>query len=867
MVGAGANSSSPLTVHDLDPLPRSALDGRSFRSVVLGIIVSLPLHAATYENPPEAMRQVIEAPALPSARVSPDGRWILLVERDTQPAIAELASPAVQLARFNIDTKTNNYLGSPEQRGRSIYVVNSADGSRRKVVTPESRLGMPRWAPDSQSFMFEHVASDGVELWIGTPQGAARRVTPATLNGLHIPGAPCVWLSDSRTILCQFIPETRGTSPSSPDDTFDPIVQESGGAASALRQFSGALRKKHEQAQFEFFVTSQPHLIDITTGEIRSIAEPGVYESFTPSPSGTYFLSVRLTKPFLPRLTADRYGKQVVVLDRRGKFVRQIANIAPNYSKRADEGGAAAGDRRHAWIPSLAHTLTYIQSLDGGDPEANVPNRDRIMVWAAPFRASPVEILRTHARMIAYPSTTAWGPAGGIGWLPGGSAWVEEIDWSVRRKRVWLVTKQSGHWRTTHKMLFDFSIDQPQQDPGVPLLQDYVAGQRVVIGTSAPRIVANDACIYLAGEMVIHNEARPFVDCLEPSTKRKRRVFQSEPGRYERLVAFVGSAEQDQLIHTESPQDPENFRLRRSERSLVLTSRENVIPDLAEVEVRRLHYKRRDGLKLSGDLYLPATYHPGKRIPVLIWAYPLTVGTDVDVVSARSTSNRYRWAEDGPGFNLAIRLLVTQGYGVLWYPSMPLVGGRQSEDTYIMQLIDDAEAAKDAIVDAGVADPAAVAIGGHSFGAFMVANLLARTDLFAAGIAMSGGYNLTNSPFGFQDEGRTLWQAPQRYLNASAFLVADQISEPLLLIHGTKDDSVTTSPYETWRMFDALDGLGKTSRIVMLPHEGHTYLARESTLHIAYEMSSWLQRFLLPNTHDPKERVSRIPFDSSVAPE
>jgi dipeptidyl aminopeptidase/acylaminoacyl peptidase len=148
------------------------------------------------------------------------------------------------------------------------------------------------------------------------------------------------------------------------------------------------------------------------------------------------------------------------------------------------------------------------------------------------------------------------------------------------------------------------------------------------------------------------------------------------------------------------------------------------------------------------------------------------------------------------------------------------------------------------VVRRGVAERGRIAIGGHSYGAFMAANLLAHSDLFAAGIARSGAYNRTLTPFGFQAEERTVWQAPEVYVEMSPFMNAQDVDEPLLMIHGTLDNNSGTFPMQSERFYSALKGLGGTTRLVMLPLEGHGYRARESVLHMLWEMDRWLGTYV-----------------------
>jgi dipeptidyl aminopeptidase/acylaminoacyl peptidase len=185
---------------------------------------------------------------------------------------------------------------------------------------------------------------------------------------------------------------------------------------------------------------------------------------------------------------------------------------------------------------------------------------------------------------------------------------------------------------------------------------------------------------------------------------------------------------------------------------------------------------------------------------------------------------------------------------------MPVVGEGEVEpnDTFVQQLVQNARAAIDAGVARGVTDPERVAIGGHSYGAFMTTNILAHSDLFRAGIARSGAYNRTLTPFGFQQEQRTLWDDADLYMAMSPFFHADGIQVPLLLIHGAEDNNPGTFPMQSERLYQALTGLGGTARLVMLPLESHGYRARESVLHMLWETVAWLDEFV--KHAEPREK-------------
>ena len=231
----------------------------------------------------------------------------------------------------------------------------------------------------------------------------------------------------------------------------------------------------------------------------------------------------------------------------------------------------------------------------------------------------------------------------------------------------------------------------------------------------------------------------------------------------------------------------------------------------------QLTYKRADGVPLSFELYLLPDYGPGTRLPTLIWAYPREFNDADTAGQVFGSSKRFT---EVTGYSQLFHVL--NGFAVLDNASMPVVGDVDTvNDTYIKQIVDDAKAAIDKAAEMGVTDPARVAVVGHSYGAFMTANLLAHCDLFKAGIAESGAHNRTLTPFGFQSERRTIWQAPDVYIKMSPFMYADKIKTPMLLIHGEADDNDGTFPIQSDRMYQAIRGNGGVARLVFLPFEAH----------------------------------------------
>lgn len=772
-----------------------------------------------YALPPPEVVAIVDAPPTPRVSVSPDGRWMLLTHYDALPSLEELAEPLVRLAGLRIHPGR----GARQQtRYDTAYELeNASDGRVVRVDTPAgARMGGASWSPDGARFSFELYRDEGVELWMAEAStGKARRLLGPWLNGTLGSGAS--WWSGSDRMLVRLVPETRGAPPPAPRVPYGPVVSETAGRKAQNRTYQDLLTSRHDEALFEHFATCQLAELALD-GELRALGSPGIYSSASPSPSGEYVLVHAVQRPYSYTVPVGSFAQRVEVWDRQGRRVHTVAELPV-----ADEvpiGGVPTGPRSIDWQAGVPATLVWAEALDGGDPDVAAEHRDRLMGLAAPFDAEAQELALVVQRFR------------GLSWTDlENVAFVTEFD----RDRRWLTTTMRDLWdpSVAPRVLFDRSQHDRYGDPGRPLRHRLANGDSVVL--------VEDGRIWLEGDGASAEGERPFLDRLELATGATERLFQSPAEAHTSFVDFVAGpdrADRSWLMRREAPRDPPNwFRLDSGSEELVaLTRFADPHPELTGIEQELLRYERADGVPMSGTLYLPPGYQPGTRLPLLVWAYPIEY-TDASVAGqVRVTTNRFtRLAGTSP------LMLLTQGYAVLDNAAMPVVGDPETmNETFLEQIVAAADAAIAACVERGVADPDRVAIGGHSYGAFMTANLLAHSDLFRAGIARSGAYNRSLTPFGFQSERRTVWEATETYIRVSPFFHAHSIDEPLLLIHGEIDDNSGTFPLQTQRLYHAIEGLGGTARFVQLPHEAHGYAARESVLHVLAESIEWLDRYV-----------------------
>lgn len=782
--------------------------------VCVGLIVaqSRPSGDATYRLPPKAIVDLLDAPPTPTAIVSPSRQVMAVIERRSMPPLAELAQPMLRLAGSRINPRTNGPHRTPGIVG--IVLKTIADAAERRVALPAgASLDEVSFSPDSGWITFSRFRDDGIELWrLDVRTGEARAVTDATLNAAD--GAPCDWLHDSSGLVCKFVPSTRGPAPALLGVPGGPNIQENLGWTAPVRTYQDLLESAHDEALFEHYFTSQLELVDAATGTRTPVGRPSIFDAVSLSPGGEFILIERITRPFSRLVPAGSFPRVIEVWDRQGSVVTRLADVP--LAEQVPINGVRTGPRAARWKSSAPATLVWVEALDEGDPKKEVPHRDRVMTLTAPFTAGPAELARTEFRFA------------GISWTDRGIALLNESDRVTRHARTWLLYPGSAEPRP----LWDRSSEDAYADPGSPVVRP---GSDGIVLQQADQI-------YLTGRGASPEGDCPFLDRLSLETLQATRIFRCRPNSYETIVTPLTDDGRLVLTRYESRTEPPNYVVRdlttNSERAI--TGFRDPAPQLAGVEKQLITYARADGVQLSATLYLPPRYQQGQRLPMLMWAYPREY-TDPDA-AGQVRSSPHRFTSVSGASHL---LLLTQGYAILDDPAMPIVGpGYTANDTYVEQLVASAEAAVNKVVELGVADRDRIGIGGHSYGAFMTANLLAHSDLFRAGLARSGAYNRSLTPFGFQNESRTFWEVPDIYARMSPFWHAHKVNEPILLIHGEADNNSGTFPIQSERFYMALKGHGATVRYVTLPHESHGYAARESVLHTVAEMLDWTDRWV-----------------------
>ncbi|MGD9689572.1 MAG: prolyl oligopeptidase family serine peptidase [Phycisphaerales bacterium] len=779
----------------------------------------------TYRQPDANLVRLVDAPPTPIVSLSPTRDQMLLLHRVGLPPIADLAQPMLRLAGLRVNPSTNG----PHRPRQFVGVsVRGMDGRERRVDLPaETHLITLDWSHDGRRVAFTLARDAGIEGWVlDVASATARAVTPPRLNPLG--GSPISWMPDGRTLLCRFVPEQRGTMPVAPSAPAGPVVQDALGDKAPLRTYQDLLTCEHDERVFEWLTTTQLATLDLDSGKLTPLGAPAIYSTVSPSPDGAYLLVSRTVKPFSYQVAWGEFPEVVEVWDRAGRMVREVARVP--LRENIPIQGVETGPRGFQWQDTADATLYWAEALDGGDPKNKVPHRDRLMRLAAPFAGEAVEMHRVEHRYT------------GMDWFEDpagapydGAALVSEFDRDRRWTRSTLL--RPGDERFPPRVVFDRSVRDRYNDPGRPLTQTNARGRSV--------IPVRAGHIHLRGSGASPAGDRPFIDRFDLATLKPMRLWRCDEESYESVVDVSRESPNAIITSRESPTQPPNYFLRDLETGSMrpLTAFTDPMPELRGIRRQLVTYTRDDGVPLSATLYLPPGYVEGTRLPLLVWAYPMEFNDPS--TAGQVSGNDKRFVQMSGISHLFLLMAGGSGYAIMDAASMPVVGDPETmNDTFVKQIVSSAQAAIDKAVDMGVADRARVAVGGHSYGAFMTANLLAHCDLFKAGIARSGAYNRTLTPFGFQSERRTFWEAPDVYMRLSPFTHADKIKTPLLMFHGQKDNNPGTFPMQSERLFQAIKGNGGVARLVMLPEESHGYAARESALHVLAETIDWLDKYV-----------------------
>jgi dipeptidyl aminopeptidase/acylaminoacyl peptidase len=790
---------------------------------LLVIAAVLRAQNSGYQLPPKDIADLLLAKPTPFISVDDKGEWMLLMGRNSYPSVEELAQPELRIAglRFN----PGNFSPSRQNFISDLSLKNLRTGKEYKVQGLPTPLaaGNINWNPGETKIAFTNTTEHAVDLYvIDIATQHASKVNTTPLN--TILGIAGQWIDD-RTLLYAGRTRPASAAPAKRLVPDGPAIQENLGKSAPSPTFEDLIKTPYDEALFAFY--GQTQLIRNTGGVETAIGKPGIFIAVRPSPDKKYLLLRTVHKPFSYLVTAEGFNSTVSITDVNGTPVKTITELPSTEGSPRGFDNVQNVPRDYNWRNDQPATLTWCMPLDSGKIRKKQDYHDAVYALRAPFNGDPVALFQTKQRF----RRIAWG----------NDSTAVIFTGLLGRQNEQMLRYNPTSGDVT--LLVEHNSTDAYNDPGTPVLTRNKYGLPVLqtVAGGSKLLLNNPTGSSPQGDL-------PFLAEFDLGSHHNEVVWRCQPGHYEYISEVINADKLIVLSRKESHTDVPNYYLKQlgssGESDRAVTAFANPYPQLDGVTRQKIRYKRADGVDLSGDLYLPKGYDAKKDgpLPVLMWAYPREFNSASDAAQVRGSKDRFTtilWAS--PVF------WVTQGYAILDNAEMPIVAtdtSRKPNDDFVHQLTMNAEAAIHELAAMGVGDSNRVAVGGHSYGAFMTANLLAHTKLFRAGIARSGAYNRTLTPFGFQNEDRTFWEDPRLYSDMSPFMYADKITTPLLLIHGEMDDNSGTFPIQSERLYNAIKGNGGTVRYVVLPYEAHGYRGRENLLHMLYEQNAWLEKYV-----------------------
>jgi dipeptidyl aminopeptidase/acylaminoacyl peptidase len=772
--------------------------------------------AIEYQIPPKAIYDLAMATPTPSITIDSKGNYMLILQRSSMPTVEDLAQPELRIAGLRINP--NNFAPSRSAYITGVIIKEVQTGKEYAVTGLPSNLkaGGFTWSPNEDKVVFTNTTNTTVDAYmLNIKTHAVSKINKTAINQVLQP--VWQWL-DNNTVLYATVSKPLSMAPKKPAAPKGPVVQQNLGKVAASVTYQDLIKTPFDEQLFEFYATTQ--IVKNTNGIETKIATPNIYSSVTPSPDKKYFLVERIDRPFSYLVTANGFNSTMLVTDATGKQVKMLFKLPSSELAPRGNDNVLNAPRNFNWLDNSAATVSWIEPLDSGLIKNKMEYHDAAYTLIAPFATAPTLLVKTAERMY------------GITDVNSNLFFVTEGSRAKHRTKMSKLV--SGKLET----LIDRSTDDAYNDPGTPITEKNKYGQNAIKLINGSEVVMRGTGASAKGDL-------PFLNLFDINTKQTKQMWRCEEPNYESVVDIIDFDKLHIVTSKQSQTEPPNYFIRdlKSNTAKAITSFTDPQPGIRGVTKQKITYKRKDGVDLAADLYLPSGYNKEKDglLPVLMWAYPREFKSAADAAQLRGS--KYTFTRVGSG---SIVFWATQGYAIMDNTEFPIVGegDKQPNDNFVEQLEWSAKAAIDKIAEMGIGDSTRVAVGGHSYGAFMTANLLAHTKLFKAGIARSGAYNRTLTPFGFQNEERTYWQAPEIYFNMSPFSFANKIKTPMLMIHGEADNNPGTFPIQSERLYNAVKGHGGTVRFVQLPFESHGYAAKENILHMLWEQHEWLEKWV-----------------------
>ena len=779
----------------------------------------------SFQKPSKEILDLVEFDRAPSVSMDTKKEWMLLSYRATYKTLDDLNQDELRLGGLRINPVTNISSTATYITNLKVRKVKDKQEIQVKGLPQNPKIANLSYSPDESIIAFTHTTIKGVELWIlDVANAQAKKLTTDNLNANL--GSPISWFRDGKNLLIKALPSNKkeliNTAKAIPTG---PVVSNSDGQVSQNRTYQDLLKNPIDEQNFETIVTSELYKVDLN-GNKTLFKGPAMYAGESFSPDGNYLMITTLERPFSYIVPLSRFPQVTNIYNAEGNLVKEVNTIPLTEIMPKGFMAVRKGKRNMSWRPDAPATLTFVEALDGGDPSVKVENRDELFAWEAPFNKNPKSLVKIPQRYA------------GISFGTNDIALIYDNWYDTRNIKTYLFNPSKPE--NGLKVIWDRNQQDIYSDPGSFETKKNQYGRYVL------NIENNKA--YLIGQGFTKQGQFPFIDEFDFSTLKSTRMYTSNiKDKKEEILSLEDAKKGEVLVRIQSKNEYPNYYFRniKSKKGLVeVTNFKNPFESIKDVYKEVIKYKRNDGVELSGTLYLPAGYDRKKKaekLPLLIWAYPEEFKDKNSAGQSNQNPNEFTFPYYGSFVYWAAK-----GYAVLDDASFPIIGEGDIEpnDSFISQLVANGEAAINAVDKLGYIDKKRVAVGGHSYGAFMTANLLSHSNLFACGIARSGAYNRTLTPFGFQSEQRNYWEAKDVYTNMSPFMNADKMKTPMLLVHGEADNNPGTFTLQTERYFQALKGLGAPVRMVILPKESHSYVAKENILHLLWEQDQFLEKYL-----------------------
>lgn len=793
-------------------------------TLLLFVLSSPAQEKLTYQKPSQEILELVDAPLAPNVWATDNGKHLILMYQDYYKTIEELSEKELRLAGLRINPMTN--IGSRTNYSNNIKIKSPEDQDEIQIsgLPDNPRLANFALSPDQRKLALTNTTKEGVEVWVVDLEKASiTKISEANINANL--GDVINWFPESQALLVKFLPSQRkeliDTGYAVPTG---PTISSNDGKKAQNRTYQDLLSNPNDESNFEQLATSELYKLDLN-GNKSKWKDTDMYRNLSFSPNGEYVMAVTVNRPFSYLVPYYRFPSTTTIYKSDGSLVKKLLEVPLIEDLPKGFMAERTGMRDISWRADQPATLVYVEALDGGDPENEVPYRDEVFLLKAPFNGKGTSIFKTKNRF-SY-----------IQWGTDDVAVAHDMWWNNRNTKSYVFNPSAASQEP--KVLSDRNYQDAYSDPGNFATRRNENGFLVLALDKK-----NNG--FLLGEGYTENGQHPFVDMIDLETLETKRLYESKLDNQKESLINYDPGKDQLLVRIESQVEYPNYYYK----SLIkrkgieqLTFFENPFKSLQNVHKEVITYPRDDGLDLTGTLYLPVGYDKDskEKKPMILWAYPREFKDKNSAAQNTQNPNQFIY----PFWGSPI-YWITKGYVILDDAAFPVIGEgeEQPNDSFREQLVANAKAAIDAVDALGYIDRNRVAVGGHSYGAFMVANLLSHSDLFAAGIARSGAYNRTLTPFGFQSEERNYWEASEVYYTMSPFMHAEKMKTPLLLIHGQADNNSGTYPMQSERYFNALKGLGATVRLVMLPKESHGYRAKESILHLLWEQDQWLEKYI-----------------------